>query len=176
MIQRLELQHIALRKDSDVAGGNGGCCSLTAAASRRSVVDQEFCVQILYDFFFHPSCIASYHPTHSILREEPKEGRYLPSVLSFHRCFPFLTVSFLSTLPFLTFFVPFSSLHLYLEPVSIPPAHRHEVTYVTTHKGPSLAAIFSRDGTSQFQRFLNLQVSVLVHFSLLRSTCCYCLC
>ena len=37
---------------------------------------------------------------------------------------------------------------------------------MTTHKGPSLAAIFSRDGTSEFQRFLKLQVSVLVHFSL----------
>ena len=47
------------------------------------------------------------------------------------------------------------------EPVSTPPAHRHEVTYVTTHKGPSLAAIFSRDGTLEYQRFLKLQETVL---------------
>ena len=55
-------------------------------------------------------------------------------------------------LPFLSVLLPiFSSfLSFHLEPVSTPPAHRHEVTYVTTHKGPSLAAIFSHDSTSVF--------------------------
>ena len=36
---------------------------------------------------------------------------------------------------------------------------------MTRHKGPSLAATFSRDGTSEFQRFPRLQVSVHVRFS-----------
>ena len=131
-------------------------------------------------FYILPSSIASYCPTCPTcpnLREEPKEQSYLPSVLSFHGCFPSPLHPFI--LAFLCFFFPFSlppSLTFCLEPVTIPPAHRHEVTYVTTHKGPSLAAIFSRDGTSEFQRFPRLQVSVLVHFSLLRSTCCYSLC
>ena len=95
------------------------------------------------------------------------------SLLLLPQCFPSSSPSFLFSYHLL--FLP-PSLSFHLEPVSTPPAHRHEVTYVTTHKGPSLAAMFSRDGTSECQRFLRLQESVLVHFSLLRSTCCYRLC
>ena len=133
-----------------------GCCSLTAAASNPEMVDMLPHVrgQGVMDLEFESDggC--------AVFVPLPHYSSCLPSFL--------FSYNLLSSLP------PFLS--FCLEPVSTPPAHRHEVTYVTTHKGPSLAAIFSRDGTSQFQRFLKLQVSVHVHFSLLRSTCCYRLC
>ena len=126
-----------------------------------------------HSFFFQPPSLPSLIPRHSKnseclrTRQPPfcailgtnvyPSSLFVPSPLH-----PFI-------LPFLYFLFQFSSLSFSLEPVSTSPAHRHEVTYMTTHKAPSLAAIFSYDGTSEF---LKLQVSVLVHFSLLRSTCC----
>ncbi len=32
------------------------------------------------------------------------------------------------------------------EAIAAPPAHKHEVGYVTSHKGPALVATFSHDG------------------------------
>ena len=67
--------------------------------------------------------------------------------------FPFLTTPPALVFPLiLPFLFSSSSLppSLPFHPVSTPPAHRHEVTYVTTHKGPSPAAIFSHDSTSVF--------------------------
>ena len=138
-----------------------GCCSLTAAASNPEMVDMLPHVrgQGVMDLEFESDGGCAVHVP-------------LPhySFSCLHPILPFCSLTIF------LFSLPPSLLPLCLEPVSTPPAHRHEVTYVTTHKGPSLAAIFSRDGTSEFQRFLKLQVSVLVHFSLLRSTCCYRLC
>jgi cleavage stimulation factor subunit 1 len=34
------------------------------------------------------------------------------------------------------------------ENILAPPAHRHDIGYVTSHKGPILCANFSHDGTS----------------------------
>ena len=137
-----------------------GCCSLTAAASNPEMVDMLPHVrgQGVMDLEFESDggC--------AVLVPLPHYSSCLHPFCSL-TIFPFY---FSPSLP--------RSLSSCLEPVSTPPAHRHEVTYVTTHKGPSLAAIFSRDGRSEFQKFLKLQVSVLVHFSLLRSTCCYSLC
>ena len=139
-----------------------GCSSLTAAASNPEMVDMLPHVrgQGVMDLEFE------------------SDGGCAVLVPLPHYVLAFLSVLLQSSIfpPSLHPSLPPPSLSLCLEPVSTPPAHRHEVTYVTTHKGPSLAAVFSRDGTSEFQRFLNLQVSVLVHFSLLRSTCCYHLC
>ena len=38
------------------------------------------------------------------------------------------------------------SLFLFAEKVVSPEVNRYEVTYVTSHKGPSLTATFSSDG------------------------------
>ena len=35
---------------------------------------------------------------------------------------------------------------LFLEDISAPPAYRHDVSYVMSHKGPVLCATFSHDG------------------------------
>ena len=34
----------------------------------------------------------------------------------------------------------------FLESIDVPPAYRHDVTFVTSHKGAALCAVFSHDG------------------------------
>ena len=34
----------------------------------------------------------------------------------------------------------------FLESINVPPAYRHDVTFVTSHKGAALCAVFSHDG------------------------------
>ena len=135
-----------------------GCYSLTAAASNPEMVDMLPHVrgQGVMDLEFESDGGCG---TLACL---------LPLLTTPLPVFPLILSSFLP--------ISFSLPLLCAEPVSTPPAHRHEVTYVTTHKGPSPAAIFSRDGTSGCQRFLNLQENVLVDFPLLWLTCCYHFC
>ena len=121
-----------------------GCYSLTAAASNPEMVDMlpHMRGQGVMDLEFESDGGCG-----TLVCLLPLLTAPLPPV------FPLILSSYLPT-----------SLSLPLlcaEPVSTPPAHRHEVTYVKTHKGPSLAAIFSCDGMSEHQKFLKLQESVL---------------